>query len=906
MTTATPATAAASTGVRIGPRGVPPLTIGYQGASWAMRYLEQPDGPRAGEPWRYTAEQLRFLLWWFALDERGRFIYRGGMLRRMKGWGKDPFAATLCAIEFVGPCRFASFAADGAPVAVPHRSAWIQTAAVAKDQPLALDTRVRTPDGWKCVAGIRVGDRVFDERGDAQLVTRETEVMTGLDCHRVTFDDGQQVIASGGHGWTVERLRPHGDRHVVETLTTEQLAEGYLDSLGRRRIRIPVAGIESAAVDDLPVDPYILGLWLGDGNRNNGTIAIRWSLRDEIATILRPLLGPYEVLSFSHAGGDAGAVNIRNASRHATNGAALIERLRAAGLLRNKHVPDRYLCAGTEQRRALLQGLVDSDGGITRDGAVRFTNTNRRLVEGFVELARTLGYTPWVRARDNDAWIVQFRSDTRPLARLNAKRARQSDSPSPVGRYRYVVDVEQVESVPVKCIGVDTETHLFQVEGGILTHNTRNTMTLFPGMFSKRALAEYSIDLGKEIIYAHRGRCRIEAVTSSPRALEGGRPTFVLKNETQNWLESTDGPEMSAVIARNAAKSRDGSTRVLAIANAHNPGENSDAEADWEAWQRIDQGSSRAKGFLYDSLEAPADVRLADRESLMAGLLAARGDSEWVDPDRLIEEIYDPRTTPSTSRRFYLNQLVAAEDAYFAPHEWDQLAAPWWPVGGREITLGLDGSKTDDHTALVGCDVETGHEFTLGIWDPADYEGEEIPRPLVAAEVALARERWDVVGFYSDVHPFESYIDQWAEEFGEDLCVRATAHHPIGWDMRGRQQQATRASEALHDAVVESVSLLGSVEAEERWERLASGELPFTHDGDPALRQHALNARNRPNRWGMTFGKEHRSSSRKVDGLAGAMLARLCRMDYLALPASKRRQPRKRRGISVYIAGEER
>jgi hypothetical protein len=54
---------------------------------WAFETLLQPDGPEAGEPWRFTDEQYRFLLWWYAIDESGRFIYRRGVLRRLKGWG---------------------------------------------------------------------------------------------------------------------------------------------------------------------------------------------------------------------------------------------------------------------------------------------------------------------------------------------------------------------------------------------------------------------------------------------------------------------------------------------------------------------------------------------------------------------------------------------------------------------------------------------------------------------------------------------------------------------------------------------------------------------------------------------------------------------------------------------------
>jgi hypothetical protein len=203
---------------------------------------------------------------------------------------------------------------------------------------------------------------------------------------------------------------------------------------------------------------------------------------------------------------------------------------------------------------------------------------------------------------------------------------------------------------------------------------TRNTMTLFPGLFSDAALDEYSIDLGKEILYAHRGRCRLEAVTSSPRALEGPRSTFTLKNETQHWLSSNEGHEMSKVIARNATKSRDGAARVLAISNAHEPGEDSDAERDYDAWQDIVPRQVSLQGLSLRLTRSAAGPRPRRRAPAPRRPDRRSRRLDWLDVDRHVEEVYDPRNSVSTSRRFYLNQIVAAEDAWIAPHEWDRLS----------------------------------------------------------------------------------------------------------------------------------------------------------------------------------------------------------------------------------------
>lgn len=514
--------------MRFGPVSLPPenRTLGWPILRWTYRNLRQPDGPDAGAPWVYTREQTRFVLWFYAIDERGRFVYRSACYRRLKGSGKDPLAATLCGVEFVGPCRFGGWDSHGNPITVPHSAPWVQIAAVSKDQ-------------------------------------------------------------------------------------------------------------------------------------------------------------------------------------------------------------------------------------------------------------------------------------------------------------------------------------------------TRNTMTLFPTLFAPEAIEEYGIDLGKEIIHSARGG-RIEAVTSSPRALEGGRSSFTVKNETHHWITSNGGHEMDAVIARNLAKSRDGSARALSITNAHVPGEESVGEREWDAFQKMLSGRTRMTGFLYDSIEAPPETDLSDRDSLHAGLLAARGDSEWLDVERLIEEIWDPRTSPSMARRFYLNQVVAAEDALVVPHEWDACAVEGVElVDGDEITLGFDGGKSDDATALLAVRVRDRLAVPLLIEEkPTGPEGEgwEVDREKVDGYVHHAFGRFTVLGFYADVALWETYVDGWAADYGRLLKVKASARHAVALDMRGNLKRLTEGTERLVVAI---------------------SDRDLKHNGSVDLRRHVLNARRRPNNYGVSFGKEHRESSRKVDGFSALQLADMARADLL-------------------------
>ena len=402
---------------------------------------------------------------------------------------------------------------------------------------------------------------------------------------------------------------------------------------------------------------------------------------------------------------------------------------------------------------------------------------------------------------------------------------------------------------------------------------TKTTMRLIPQLVPKRTEAKYALDINKEIIYADGGRGTIQAVTSSPNSLEGGRATLVIRNETQYWFSTNDGHEMAEVIDGNLAKSRDGAARALSLCNAHVPGEDSVGEREWDAFVAIQSGQTRIKDVFYIALEAPADTDLHDAESLRAGIDAAKGDAVWLDSERLMSEVWDPQTTPSEARRKYLNQVVAAEDAWVAPHEFRACKTDARLDDGETITLGFDGSKTDDHTGLVATRVSDGCAFVLGHWDPERHGG-EVPRMEIDAAVAHAFERYDVVAFYSDVHPWESYIDRWTDEFGrinrkDGLCLGADTRHPIAWDMRARQRDFVRAAERVHEAIVDKV---------------------FLYAPSVALETHALNARRRVDRYGVGFGKETRESSRKVDLLAATILSRLAWYDYQVLPPAKQRR----------------
>jgi hypothetical protein len=417
-------------------------------------------------------------------------------------------------------------------------------------------------------------------------------------------------------------------------------------------------------------------------------------------------------------------------------------------------------------------------------------------------------------------------------------------------------------------VGVPTSMPWVQI-AGVSEKQTTNTMAMVLGMIAESPIVDdYGLDPGLTRVFTATGG-RLEPITASAPTAEGARPTFVVLDETHLWLEANGGHKLAEVIRRNLGKSRDGMARSVETTNAHEQGMDSVAERSYDAWQAQFTGRARRATILYDSREAPPGIDLTDEEELHEGLAAARGDSVWLDLERVQDEIYDPATPPSVGRRFYLNQLAVAEDAWLDPVEYDNQARPDTVVEDQAIiTLGFDGSITDDETALIGCHVELDFLFEIAVWHPGP---DGIDRAAVDLEVRRAFEAWDVVGFYGDLHPWESYIDRWATELGGNLVVKASPRQSVAWDMRSRLREFTTACERLHNGIVE-----GQV----------------THDGAGRMRQHFHNARRRPNQYGVGVGKEHRESKRKIDAVPASVLARLARQDYLALPASRRRRQR--------------
>lgn len=426
-----------------------------------------------------------------------------------------------------------------------------------------------------------------------------------------------------------------------------------------------------------------------------------------------------------------------------------------------------------------------------------------------------------------------------------------------------VVPTGVVDGKPQACTWADLRTPWVQL-AAVSEDQTRNAWQPLLEMLREGPAVDNYPGLEPLETFVNLPKGRIEFVTSAATSREGNRPVFVVLDQTEEWKPSNGGVRLAATLRRNLGKTGGAS---IESPNAYEPGAGSVAEDSAEFARRVADGRVRGSGLLHDHREAPADTDMSDPASLRSGLLYAYGDSAldnggWVDLDRIVAEVYDPATDPQDARRFYLNQITHASDAWLSQPEWASCTDTEKVVAYQDlVTLGFDGSRSrargvTDATALIGCRVIDGHLFELGVWEqPQGVAGQDWRVPIVEVQAAIdhAFDRYNVVGFFADPAKWESYVADWEAKWHRRLKVKATRDHPVEWWMTGgRVTQVVRALDQFHSACVDH---------------------EMTHDGSFALTRHVLNARRRATRSGLTIAKEHPDSPRKIDAAVAAVLA---------------------------------
>jgi phosphate starvation-inducible protein PhoH and related proteins len=357
-----------------------------------------------------------------------------------------------------------------------------------------LDRQVLTPDGFRPIGGLRVGDLVIGSNG---LPTPVLGVYPQgrREVFRVRAQDGASTLCCGEHLWAVATRDDRRRGKPLRVLKTREMLE-QLKAAHYHRFELPLISQPVAFPSgEVPLDPYALGLLLGDGSLSTKT-AWFTTTDPELIVALEQSIDGVELRQrgefayyFRHP---AGGPRLKVA--HPVT-VALRELELAGTRSATKFVPEPYLYNSTSVRLAVLQGLLDTDGGpVTQRGRtcrVQYTTTSPRLRDGVVFLVRSLGGVAYWRVRPaagrapghangrdvhhrQDAYILDIRlpAGIEPF-RLTRKRELYNSSGG--GRpMRFIDSIEPAGEADTLCIQVAAADSLYVTDDFLVTHNTLN------------------------------------------------------------------------------------------------------------------------------------------------------------------------------------------------------------------------------------------------------------------------------------------------------------------------------------------------------------------------------------------------------------------------------------------------
>jgi len=366
---------------------------------------------------------------------------------------------------------------------------------------LSNSTPILTPTGFVSMGDLKVGDNIFGSDGKQTTITFITETMTDRPCYEIEFIHGEKIVADAEHLWNWHD--PHLGREI--TGTTLKLIERFqLCSTGSQSIHIKHTNALEFEPKEVMLDPYYLGVWLGDGGSKDLRITCTMEDYKEYTKIFAE-----KSLEVSHFTIDCRSQ--RTGTFYVKGGAKEHKKLDLWG---NKHIPDEYIFNDLDTRIALLQGLMDTDGTVEKNGVCRFYQSNEKFITQARLLLSTLGIKSTVsrkKTTHKDAYTLCFTTSDFDVFKMPRKLERQRlNKNHPKNKRIYIRSITLVDSVPVRCLQVDNDDHLFLAGVTLIpTHNTTCAVVylLWYTMFMNDAqvlIAAHKYEGAKDIMDRYR------------------------------------------------------------------------------------------------------------------------------------------------------------------------------------------------------------------------------------------------------------------------------------------------------------------------------------------------------------------------------------------------------------------
>ena len=378
----------------------------------------------------------------------------------------------------------------------------IGSSSFGKAQPLTA--RILTPYGYKLMGEMKIGDDVIGRDGKSYKVSGVFP-QGKRPIYRVTLSNGASCECDIEHLWNVNSLYQRSGKkyisgvskhrddkyyvldHSFKTLTLREIIEkGVVKKGNRLNFKVPTSQAVEFAERPLFIDPYLMGYCLGDANMDRWSITVGENDKEVVENMLKPILGDdlhmfyrekRNIWAFDIAG-ETRKILIENVDHHKSD---------------SKFIMDDFLFNSIDNRIALLQGLMDSDGCANKNGSCEFSSKSPKLAEQVQWLVRSLGgfasididdsgyyskkYEKYVECNKRYRVTISMCDATIPLFRMSRKQERV--------RYRtkwadslFIANVEYVREDEAQCIMVDSEEHLYLTEDFIVTHNTSMTTAM--------------------------------------------------------------------------------------------------------------------------------------------------------------------------------------------------------------------------------------------------------------------------------------------------------------------------------------------------------------------------------------------------------------------------------------------
>jgi replicative DNA helicase len=358
---------------------------------------------------------------------------------------------------------------------------------MGKAQP--LDAKVLTRHGWKCMGSLKVGDELASVDG------RESRVIGVFpqgerEVYRVELSDGRSAECCLEHLWRVSyRMWPE-----PRVLSTERLLEMLQRQRYRGRLYIETFSGEFGSNEDLPLDPWVLGVLLGDGKTHGSGVMFSTASPELLATMKAAVGDDLEIHwsdAYDYRIAQSGP-KTRGRGHRTPNRIKVA--LQALGIwdrrAHEKFIPEQYLTASLESRTRLLKGLLDTDGWVEKWGSIRFASCSERLAQNVVDLVRSIGGTASYFEKKTSSTYdgerrtgrlsyvcnIQLPADT-SLELLREKEARRLKPRTRIRRLT-IRSITPTRSTQTQCIAVSHPSQLYVTNGYTVTHNTSFMMNI--------------------------------------------------------------------------------------------------------------------------------------------------------------------------------------------------------------------------------------------------------------------------------------------------------------------------------------------------------------------------------------------------------------------------------------------